>query len=279
MRMPEPTTRTTFGTSTSSVATLRLNLPGTLKAASRPDGFESACMAAITSTTTSKVPRMPVSVAPTPLPLWPAAACAPPKARLAVFTSMATVAVSLPSLNVVPASPMDGPGGDGGPRLIVFDAVPDVLASLATVNVATLRPGFTGPLVVCTNHVWFVVEPNWNVGNSMLTAPFSHIWFVATLAFGVRKYLNVVAFICSGSGVPVMKPLVRSRLAAPGPLSRISSPSMPWSVPAWPATNVTSMYGRDVRVRRSAVAPLSGLASVAIGTGGGTAAAPPRGAG
>ena len=59
----------------------------------------------------------------------------------------------------------------------------------------------------------------------------------------------------------------RSRLSAPGPLSRISSPSMPVSVPlGLMPVNVTSMYGRVSSDCRLTVWPVNGAASVASGT-------------
>jgi hypothetical protein len=67
------------------------------------------------------------------------------------------------------------------------------------------------------------------------------------------------------------------------PDSLISSPSMPSRMPpAMPGSNTTSMYGRVVNWFRLTIEPLNGLASFAVGTGGGAgtvaAAAIPDGA-
>jgi hypothetical protein len=89
-RIPLPVTVTTFGTFTSSEAIERLNLPVTLKAASRPAGSVIDWIAFRTSTWTSNVPRIPVRRAVTPLPPWP-----PPKLRPASVAPIAIVRVSL----------------------------------------------------------------------------------------------------------------------------------------------------------------------------------------
>jgi len=95
--------------------------------------------AAKTSTAMSKVPSRPVSLAVMPLP-----PCAPPKARLATSTPMATVSTSLPSLNWVLARPTDGPCSDSGPRLMVLEAAPAV-ATAVMVKTSSLRAEATTP--------------------------------------------------------------------------------------------------------------------------------------
>ena len=146
------------------------NLPGTLNAASRPAGSVSDCSALSTSTLTSKVPRMPVSRAVIPLPPWP-----PPKARPASLAPIATVRVSMPLSNVVPARPIDGPSRLSGPA----GAVPELLAapgaSPATVKLAKPRPPCcTGPVPTCTDH-----EPAtnsmsiWPLTNGVVALPFA----------------------------------------------------------------------------------------------------------
>ena len=112
MRIPVPVIFSTFGTFTSSDATFRLNLPGTLISTlplKRPN----------TSTATSNVPSTPIRSAVTPLldccvELVPVGA-EPPKPSDARFTPIPIVSTSLPSLNPTSAISIVGPCNVSGP--------------------------------------------------------------------------------------------------------------------------------------------------------------------
>ena len=124
------------GTVTLRLATLSVNAPGTLNAASSCDGLLIACSAWSRSIWMSKVPTMPVSVALTE-----------PKLRLALSRPIAIVSVSLPLLNDVSASVIEPPVTLSGPRLngllvepaSAFDAVIVKLARAARARVRRPR--------------------------------------------------------------------------------------------------------------------------------------------
>ena len=122
----------TFGTSASRLVTEMSHLPVTPKASSSADGLPIAPATLAMSTETSNVPRMPVSSILTPLSVcvWlgvppGVAGPEPPKASEAVLAPMPIVAISLPSLNVVPTRPIVKPSSVSGPRP-VGPAVPPV---------------------------------------------------------------------------------------------------------------------------------------------------------
>ncbi len=143
------------------------NLPGTLNASSRLPPPVMAPSALKTSTLTSKVPSRPVSWAVMPLDVWLAVPCEPPKARLATSTPMATVRISLPSLNCVLARVMDGPCSDSGPSAMAFDPVAAVCSDAETVNTSSVRMFDTAvspaPTFQLPATTWTLTSPATNI--------------------------------------------------------------------------------------------------------------------
>ena len=168
--MPLPFTSKTFGTSISRPAMSMRNLPGTSKASAMLPLPVNAWMAVSTSMVTSKVPSSPVTSAFTL-----------PKSRPALFAPMPILSTSLPPLNSVFTSEMDGPSRVSGPTgaVLLDGAVAPLCTVLETVNTpdeATLAtalapvPTVQLPATTCT-----------------VTSPLVNICAGSTPVFGCRK--------------------------------------------------------------------------------------------
>jgi hypothetical protein len=153
--MPLAVTFSAFGISMARPPICTPNLPGTSKASRRLPPPVMAPSALNTSTLMSKVPSRPVSRAVMPLLLC---AVPPPKPSVATSTPMATVRISLPSLNCVLASVTDGPCSDSGPRASAFVPVAAV-ATAEIVKTSSTRAAATAvsplptrqlPAAICT---------------------------------------------------------------------------------------------------------------------------------
>ena len=129
--MPLAVIVTAFGTVMVRLCTLRLNVPGTLKAARSPAGSVRCWSAVSRLTWTSKVPTMPWRFALKPLepPL--------PNESEASATPIWIVRSRMPLLKEVPARPTVGPWSESGPSEIGVLAAPGPVVADVTVKLPT----------------------------------------------------------------------------------------------------------------------------------------------